>query len=118
MQLEVNKSYITSDGRKVFIAGIVQNEKGNSTEAFATGFIADTPMPKLWRLDGRCVQGLGYMDLVEDWKELRSREEMVYLKETLNSDGGMDTFISYYPGGEGKVIAKKIIKLTEGEGME
>ena len=143
MKLEVGKTYKTRDGRKAVVVGrIPENPLAYYGRAFAPvkGFIEDAPSTFSWNDDGvacdcsrlATAEYLARMrasltradnDLVAEWKEPVKKTAYVTMWDTPTPGAyhhvtiGDEDFIRGFSSHGYRLLAKREITITEGEGM-
>jgi hypothetical protein len=108
LKLEAGKFYKTRDGRRAYVAAVLENPLGHVGEYHAAGFIGNYHC--FWTINGRNYLHSGPSDLIEEWRE--PREWTVYVCED-------DLRYSHYalldPPSHGKLLAR--VTVREGEGL-
>jgi hypothetical protein len=112
MKLEAGKYYKTRDGRRAYVAAVLENPLGAVGTCYPVlGYIGD--IYASWRLDGRAsrepeVPG----DLIAEWRE--PREWTVYVYD--HHDGCVATSLALLQDQRYKLLARVVVR--EGEGVE
>jgi hypothetical protein len=110
MKIEAGKYYKTRDGRKAYVAAVLENPLGRTVTHKCLGFVGDRYMS--WTDNGHewsCFGG-NPSDLIAEWRE--PREWTVSIVDV--GDGTYCTTV--HPHFGGKVLARVVVR--EGEGVE
>ena len=109
MNIEVGSHFKTRDGRKAYVAAR-HPHIGAGEPCVFIGWIEGSCIWHSWGESGAAM--IGAWDLVSKWREPITREGTLWL-----FDGGTTIFAPCEISYSARVIAKKTVRITEGEGM-
>ena len=116
MNLEPGKFYRTRSGGKAFVAAVGSPFEGAAKDSVCIGWVEGDRDATGWDRDGKwCPRQIDHgLDLIAEWFEPRTWTQTMHICELASGE----IYATAMRETGGKLLARKTITITEGEGLD